>query len=86
MARATQTRSSDSPRDAVALLKQDHRTVESLFDDFEDADDGQQSSIAQRICQLLTVHAQIEEEVLYPAAKQALVSHGIEGAQAIRAK
>jgi hemerythrin superfamily protein len=70
MARATPTRASDSPRDAIALLKQDHRTVESLFADFEDAEEGEQSSIAQRVCQLLTIHAQIEEEILYPAAKE----------------
>ncbi len=71
MARATQTRSSDSPRDAIALLKQDHKTVSALFDEFEKADDEEQSTIAQRVCQLLTVHATIEEEILYPAAKQA---------------
>jgi hemerythrin-like domain-containing protein len=70
MARATPTRASDSPRDAIALLKQDHRTVESLFAEFEDAEEGEQSSIAQRVCQLLTIHAQIEEEILYPAAKE----------------
>ena len=72
MARASTSRSSDSPRDAVALLKQDHRTVEALFSQFEDADESEQSSLAERICQLLTVHATIEEELLYPAAKQAL--------------
>ena len=71
MARSTPSRSSDSPRDAIALLKQDHRTVESLFEEFEKADEEEQSSIAQRVCQLLTVHATIEEELLYPAAKQA---------------
>jgi hemerythrin superfamily protein len=72
MARATPTRASDAPRDAVALLKQDHRTVEALFDQFEEADESEQSAIAERVCQLLTVHAQIEEEILYPAAKNAL--------------
>jgi hemerythrin-like domain-containing protein len=72
MARSTQTRSSDSPRDAIALLKQDHRTVSALFEEFEKADEEEQSSIAQRVCQLLTVHATIEEELLYPAAKEAL--------------
>jgi hemerythrin superfamily protein len=71
MARSTQTRSTDSPRDAIALLKQDHRTVSALFDEFEKADEDEQSAIAQRVCQLLTVHATIEEELLYPAAKQA---------------
>jgi hemerythrin-like domain-containing protein len=72
MARATSTgRSTDAPRDAIALLKQDHRTVSALFEEFEKADDEEQSGIAQRVCQLLTVHATIEEEILYPAAKQA---------------
>jgi hemerythrin-like domain-containing protein len=55
----------------VALLKQDHRTVEALFDQFEDAEESEQSQLAERICQLLTVHTQIEEEILYPAAKEA---------------
>ena len=71
MARSTQTRSTDSPRDAIALLKQDHKTVSALFEEFEKADEDEQSAIAQRVCQLLTVHATIEEELLYPAAKQA---------------
>lgn len=71
MARANPTRSMDAPRDAIALLKQDHRMVEALFDEFEDADESEQSSLATRICQMLTVHAQIEEEILYPQAKEA---------------
>jgi hemerythrin superfamily protein len=73
MARSTSTsgRSTDAPRDAIALLKQDHRTVSNLFEEFEKADDEEQAAIAQRVCQLLTVHAQIEEELLYPAAKEA---------------
>lgn len=71
MARAAQTRSNDSPQDAVALLKSDHRQVEDLFERFEAADDSELSAIAERVCQLLTIHAQIEEELLYPAAKDA---------------
>jgi hemerythrin-like domain-containing protein len=76
MARATSTsgRSTDAPGDAIALLKQDHRTVSALFEEFEKADDEEQSAIAQRVCQLLTVHATIEEEILYPAAKEAFES------------
>lgn len=72
MARATHTSSTDAPRDAIALLKQDHRAVEALFSEFEDADESEQSELATRICQMLTVHAQIEEELLYPQAKEAL--------------
>ena len=72
MARATpHKRSTDAPLDAIALLKQDHRAVEALFDEFEDADESEQSDLATRICQLLTVHTQIEEEYLYPQAKDA---------------
>ena len=44
--------------------------VSALFEEFAKADEEEQSSIAQRVCQLLTVHAQIEEELLYPAAKE----------------
>ena len=75
MARSTSTstsgRNTDAPRDAIALLKQDHRTVSALFEEFEKADEEEQATIAQRVCQLLTVHAQIEEELVYPAAKEA---------------
>jgi len=70
MARA-HPRSTDTPRDAIALLKEDHRSVAELFEQFADADEAQLSAIATRICDLLTIHAQIEEEILYPAAKQA---------------
>jgi len=70
MARATPSRATDAPRDAIALLKQDHRMVEALFDEFEDAEEQEQSQLAERICNMLTVHAQIEEEILYPAAKE----------------
>jgi len=71
MARATHRSSTDAPRDAIALLKQDHRAVEALFDEFEDSDESEQSGLATRICQMLTVHTQIEEELLYPQAKEA---------------
>ncbi|HEY4367040.1 MAG TPA: hemerythrin domain-containing protein [Steroidobacteraceae bacterium] len=71
MARATESRASDKPTDAITLLKQDHRSVEELFARFEQGDDDELAPIAERVCQLLTVHAQIEEEILYPAAKEA---------------
>lgn len=72
MARATSHAAADAAHDAIALLKQDHRLVERLFDEFEAADDDQLQSIAERVCQLLTVHAQIEEELFYPRAKESL--------------
>ncbi len=58
------------PLDAVALLKQDHRTVEDLFASFEKASgDGKKERIARQICTELTIHAQIEEEIFYPACE-----------------
>ncbi len=57
-------------QDAVALLKEDHRTVEDLFGQFEKASgDGRKEKIAKQICLELTVHAQIEEEIFYPACE-----------------
>jgi hemerythrin-like domain-containing protein len=72
MARATQ-RASDAPRDAIALLKQDHRAVEALFKQFERSDDeSEQAELATRVCNMLKVHTQIEEELFYPEAKDSL--------------
>ena len=57
-------------KDAVALLKQDHRTVEDLFEKFEKASgDGRKQKLAEEICLELSVHAQIEEEIFYPACE-----------------
>jgi hemerythrin superfamily protein len=57
-------------QDAVALLKADHRKVEELFEQFEGASgDGKKQKIALQICLELTVHAQIEEEIFYPACE-----------------
>jgi len=57
-------------QDAIALLKADHRTVEELFEKFEKATgDGRKKSIAEEICLDLSVHAQIEEEIFYPACE-----------------
>ncbi len=57
-------------QDAVALLKQDHRTVEDLFEQFEKASgEGRKQKIAEQICLELSVHAMIEEEIFYPACE-----------------
>ena len=71
-ARPAKKRASASGSDAVTLLKQDHREVANLIDQVEDAEGDELQSIAERICQLLTVHAQVEEELLYPAARKAI--------------
>jgi len=59
-----------TPRDAIALLKDDHRTVADLFEQFEKASaDGRKETLAQQICLELSVHATIEEEIFYPACE-----------------
>ena len=56
--------------DAIALLKQDHRTVEELFGQFEKASgDGRKQKLAEQICLELSVHTKIEEEIFYPACE-----------------
>lgn len=57
---------------AVKLLKADHKDVAALFQQFETADEEEKGGLAGQVCQLLAVHAQIEEEILYPAARDAL--------------
>ena len=57
-------------QDAIALLKEDHREVEKLFKEFEDAKgEGRKEKLARRICLELTIHTTIEEEIFYPACR-----------------
>src|SRR5437016_3623094 len=52
------------PADATALLAQDHREAESLFDQFEQTEDAdQRQHLARRICFALTVHTTVEEDI-----------------------
>jgi hemerythrin superfamily protein len=64
-------------QDAIKLLTADHREVKGLFDDYQelvdaDASADERQALAERICAMLTVHATIEEEIFYPAAREAL--------------
>ena len=59
--------------DALALLKADHDLVQDLFAQFEKArTEKQKTTLAQEICTELTIHAQIEEEIFYPAVREAI--------------
>jgi len=61
-------------QDAIALLMADHDEVEALFKQFQQAkkNGGDKADIVEQICKALTVHAEIEEEIFYPAARGAL--------------
>ena len=58
---------------AIDLLKRDHDDVEDLFKQFEasgERDTALRGELAMRICAALTVHAEIEEELFYPAIRR----------------
>ena len=67
--------SSDSTN-ALDLLKSDHQEVDKMLRQYEDIKDGaedeEKETLVGEICDALTVHAQIEEEIFYPAARRAL--------------
>lgn len=52
--------------DPIAMLEEDHRRVEQLFEQYAD---GQDPMIAQQICMELTVHTTLEEQDVYPVLK-----------------
>jgi hypothetical protein len=63
-------------RDATRLLADDHREVHALFEHYHQLADGgaggdERGPLAEEICTLLTVHAALEEEIFYPAARAA---------------
>ena len=75
---ARKTAAAKTPRagartDAIALLRADHKRVSELFEQYESARSAaKKKSLVDTICQELAVHAQVEEEIFYPAVKAAL--------------
>lgn len=59
--------------EAIKLLTADHKLVSKLFEDFETAaTKAMKKKLVAQICFELSVHAQVEEEIFYPAVKKAL--------------
>jgi hemerythrin superfamily protein len=61
-------------RNAFDVLEEDHREVEEWFDEYDeikDSDENRKTDLAEKICLALKVHAQIEEEIFYPQAREA---------------
>ena len=68
--------------DATTLLAKDHKDVKALFKRYEklskaEADGSERQELAEQICRMLTVHAQIEEEIFYPAVREAEVDEDL---------
>jgi hemerythrin superfamily protein len=74
--RKTSSRSR-APKDAIALLKADHKEVKNMVGLFNSSrSDSKKAQLAEQICAALEVHAEIEEELFYPAAREALKKNG----------
>ncbi|RSM24247.1 hemerythrin [Aeromonas salmonicida] len=60
-------------KDAIALLRADHKEVSDLFADYEKTrSNAKKKALVAKICSELSVHTQIEEEIFYPAITTAL--------------
>ncbi|MES2354773.1 MAG: hemerythrin domain-containing protein [Pseudomonadota bacterium] len=62
--------------DAIMLLTADHKRVQKIFKDFEKikskGDNETKAEMIRTVCQELTLHAQLEEELFYPALREAM--------------
>lgn len=72
------TSSRGRANDATALLAKDHKDVKALFRRYEklaksDADASEREELAAQICEMLEVHTTVEEEIFYPAVREAQV-------------
>jgi hemerythrin superfamily protein len=71
------SKSSVKGQDAIALLTADHKAVKAMFKEFEklmeqDDADEEKAALVEQICNELTIHAQVEEEIFYPAVREAI--------------
>ena len=58
---------------AIDLLEADHQEVDGFFDEYETLENtSEKEKLALKICLALTVHTQIEEEIFYPAIREAI--------------
>jgi hemerythrin superfamily protein len=59
-------------QDAIQLLRKDHEDVNRMFEEFDKADEDRKFELAAEICQALTIHTTIEEEIFYPQVREAI--------------
>jgi hemerythrin superfamily protein len=73
------TTKSNAPQDAVSMLTAEHREVSELFEQYEKLTDRAKVSkkkLADQICNALIAHTTIEEEIFYPAVREAVKDSG----------
>ncbi|MEF8701392.1 MAG: hemerythrin domain-containing protein [Candidatus Accumulibacter sp. UW20] len=74
MEKGTQRAQSSRQQDALALLGADHQKVQKLFKDFKKLNTGravERAGLVKMVCDELTIHSRIEEEIFYPAVREA---------------
>lgn len=59
-----------SSNSVLTMLKADHKKVKELFAEYEEATPRKQQGIAQTTIQELEIHAELEEELIYPAIRK----------------
>ena len=69
-------------KDATVFLQRDHTEVHRFFRQYDrlvkgNADVVERVELARQICTLVVIHAQIEEEIFYPAAREAGVEDSL---------
>jgi hemerythrin superfamily protein len=76
MTATTSKASGKEKTDAVSILTADHKKVKKLFKDFEglkeSGSDAEKEELVAEICQELTIHADAEEQIFYPAAREGI--------------
>ncbi|HEY4373681.1 MAG TPA: hemerythrin domain-containing protein [Burkholderiales bacterium] len=59
--------------DAISILREDHRRIDELFRQFDKAQGTEaKAELANRICNELLIHAHVEDEIFYPALREAM--------------
>ena len=74
---STTLHTASATHDVIALLIEDHKKVKKIFKAFEalqdaNASNDKKAELVNQVCRELSVHAQIEEEIFYPAVRKAI--------------
>jgi iron-sulfur cluster repair protein YtfE (RIC family) len=72
--------------DVIKLLETDHREVEDLFAKAESTTGSAKQQVVAKIASELTLHAEVEEQIVYPAMRQAGLNDIVDEAEAEHSK
>jgi len=72
--------------DVIKLLETDHREVEDLFAKAESTTGSAKQQVVTKIASELTLHAEVEEQIVYPAMRRAGLNDIVDEAEAEHSK